>query len=184
MSAAAARARLAETANAVAAARGGWRAAALARVREERRAPGIADLLKAPDWLRWSARDRQALARLAAVAHLAPRIARTLDGAVLTVLDRAVGTPALARAMELGEGIAFAPALGMEEAVALDALGAALLVVPLAPVLAIEIGPMLLRPDPDPSEHAPRSVAPEAAARAIALALEAWPHIGPKGADQ
>ncbi len=166
---AAARARLAGTAHAVAALRGGWRAAALYRVRDSRRALGFTDLAEAPDWLCWPEADRAALAWQAALAHLAPRIARTLDGAVLGALVAVVGAPALEWACGMGEGIDFAPALVREEADGLDALGNALLMGYLSPTLAEEVAPAFAPGPP---------VAPEAAASAVALALEAWPQPG------
>lgn len=165
-----ARARLADTARVLTAARGGWRGAALARAAEGRPAPGFGDLIALPDWARWPAPDRARLARLVALAELAPRISRVVDGAVLGGLATLVGAPALDWAMRQGEGLDFLPPLAVAPASeAFDARGIALLAAALPSAIAGELG--MLQDDPVP--------APDLARQLTRTALEAFADLAP-----
>lgn len=169
MNGVAARARLAHAARLAAASRGGWRAAALARAIEGRRAPTVADLDVMPAWAGWSTGDRLRLARLAALAHWSPRLARTLDGQTLARIAALVGGAALDRAMAAGEGIAFAPPLDRALVDQIDALGAGLLLGALPPALAAELTPLF-------ADVA--AVAADAACHAADAAASEWGSVG------
>lgn len=77
--------------------RGDTRAAALARVlaQRPRRALPLAALTAVPAWLRIDPDARARVARRAALAGIAPLIARSVDGAWLGGLARAAGDDAL-----------------------------------------------------------------------------------------
>lgn len=157
------RKKLAEAAAAVMAASG----AASARATALRVAMGgggetitFADLLAVPWWVRLDAGGRAQLARLAALATLAPRIGRTVDGRVLGAFEAAAGGAALDWAIGLGEGIAFAAPL--KKAPDLDALGARLLAATLPEALRAYLLPGVAFADP------------ARAARALKLAREAF----------
>lgn len=161
MSAVASRVRIADAARVLTAARGGWRAAALARVDDGRAAPGFADLVALPDWVRWSLADRARLARLVALAELAPRLPRVVDGAVLGGLATLVGARALDWACLQGEGVDFVPPLGAAPgAAAMDARGKTLLAAALPVAVAGELG------------MGTGDVSPDLAARLVETALE------------
>lgn len=162
MLAAAARARLAETATAAIVAAGARtsREAAFGRRVAGVSDPAFADLLAAPWWLRLDAAGRGRLGRLAALASLAPRLARTIDGRVLGTVKAAAGGAALDWALALGEGIAFAAPL--EEPPELDRIGAGMLAAALPEALRL-----WLMPDAEPADGAK-------AARALELARDAY----------
>jgi len=165
-----ARANLTDAARVLTAARGGWRGAALARATEGRPAPSFGDLIALPDWVRWPAPDRARLARLVALADLAPRLSRVVDGAVLGGLAALVGASALDWAMRQGEGLDFVSPLAAAPASDIfDARGVALLAAALPSAIAGELG--MVQADPAP--------APDLARQLTQTALEAFVDLAP-----
>lgn len=119
------------------------RAARLARrlAGRPRVAASLADLEAAPRWLRNGPEALRALARQAALAVMAPALARCIDGQRLNALAGCVGTDTLDWAIALGTT---APQGGAAEAVpepaALKSIGMALLAAMLPSGLATRLG--------------------------------------------
>lgn len=112
------------------------------------------DLAQAPDWLALPVADRARLARLGALAALAPALARSIDGRWLGRLAAEVGPDDLDWAIGLGARAPAEPADDWRTR-PLDELGPALLAAALAPALGARLGPPVL---PCPAEAARRAV--------------------------
>lgn len=124
-------------------------------------------LAAVPDWVGWPEAERDRLACLAAAAHLAPRLARTVDGAVLGVVADAVGDAVLDWAIALGEGLVFAEPLTASPK--LEALGRGLLLASLPPLLGARLGGLFEGAAP---------VSADSGAHAVELALSVWGELG------
>lgn len=129
----AARAALGEEAQA-----GPARKAAVQRLADGgRRAPlSFADLEAVPDWLPATPRDRRALLQAAALAAMAPALARSIDGAWLGALASRAGPDLIDWAMDVGERDDHpAPDPAMLPPHALEPTGAAIIRTRLPPAL-------------------------------------------------